>query len=154
MLKAYELVPEAYWQQFRNARKQTNQTHVEFASVQEQMLERWLSSKNVNQEFKQLRQLVLIEQFKTCINAEIKTHLNERNIDNLHDAATTADDYMPSLISRALLVLVGLSSLIRITRIIQTGPIKVNHLTVRVLKKGILSQIPQAREIEIPLVPR
>ena len=73
VLKAYELVPEVYRQRFRSAKKETNQTHVEFAREQEQMLDRWLSSKNVNIEFKQLRQLVLIEQFKDCIHADIKT---------------------------------------------------------------------------------
>ena len=93
VLKAYELVPEAYRQRFRSAKKETNQTHVEFARVQEQMLDRWLSSKNVNNEFKQLRELVLIEQFKGCIHADIKTHLDERDINNLEDAATTADDF-------------------------------------------------------------
>ena len=56
-------------------------------------IDRWLSLNNVNQEFKQLRQLVLIDQFKNCIHAEIKTHLDKRDIDNLQDAATTADDY-------------------------------------------------------------
>ena len=80
VLKAYELVPEAYRQKFRSAKKESNQTHVEFARVQEQMLDRWLSSKNVNEDFKQLRQLVLIEQFKECIHANIKTHLDERDI--------------------------------------------------------------------------
>ena len=93
VLKAYELVPEAYRQKFRSAKKESNQTHVEFARVQEQMFDRWLSSKNVNEDFKQLRQLVLIEQFKECIQANIKTHLDERDINNLEDAATTADDY-------------------------------------------------------------
>ena len=93
VLKAYELVPEAYRQKFRSAKKESNQTHVEFAGVQEQMFDRWLSSKNVNEDFKQLRQLVLIEQFKECIHANIKTHLDERDINNLEDAATTADDY-------------------------------------------------------------
>ena len=92
-LKANELVPEAYRQKFRSAKKESNQTHVEFARVQEQMLDRWLSSKNVNEDFKQLRQLVLIEQFKECIHANIKTHLDERDINYLEDAATTADDY-------------------------------------------------------------
>ena len=82
VLKAYELVPEAYRQKFRSAKKESNQTHVEFARVQEQMLDRWLSSKNVNEDFKQLRQLVLIEQFKECIHANIKTHLDERDINN------------------------------------------------------------------------
>ena len=93
VLKAYELVPEAYRQKFRSAKKESNQTHVEFARVQEQMFDRWLSSKNVNEDFKQLRQLVLIEQFKECVHANIKTHLDERDIHNLEDAATTADDY-------------------------------------------------------------
>ena len=97
VLKAYELVPEAYRQKFRSAKKETNQTHIEFARVQEQMLDRWLSSKNVNEDFKQLRQLVLIEQFKECIHANIKTHLDERDINNLEDAATTADDYALTL---------------------------------------------------------
>ena len=47
----------------------------------------------MNNEFKQLRELVLIEQFKGCIHADIKTHLDERDINNLEDAATTADDF-------------------------------------------------------------
>ena len=61
--------------------------------MQEQMLERWLSSKNVNNEFKQHRQLVLIEQFKECIHADIKTHLDDRDINNLEDVATAAHDF-------------------------------------------------------------
>ena len=39
VLKAYELVPEAYRQQIRSAKKESNQTHVEFARVQEQMFD-------------------------------------------------------------------------------------------------------------------
>ena len=88
VLKAYELVPEAYRQKFRSAKKESNQTHVEFARVQEQMFDRWLSSKNVNEDFKQLRQLVLIEQFEECIHANIKTHLDERVISNLDRLST------------------------------------------------------------------
>ena len=44
MIKAYELVPQAYRQKFRSAKKESNQTHVGFARVQEQMFDRWLSS--------------------------------------------------------------------------------------------------------------
>ena len=35
ILKAYELVPEAYGQKFRNYRKQESQTHVEVAHEKE-----------------------------------------------------------------------------------------------------------------------
>ena len=38
ILKAYELVPEAYRQKFRNCRKENDQTHVEFARSEEQYL--------------------------------------------------------------------------------------------------------------------
>lgn len=31
ILRAYELVPEAYRQRFRNLRKASNQTHIDFA---------------------------------------------------------------------------------------------------------------------------
>ena len=31
VLNAYELVPEAYWQKFRESRTNSNQMHVEFA---------------------------------------------------------------------------------------------------------------------------
>ena len=47
ILKAYELVPEAYRQKFRDCRKEPNQTHVEFARTKEQLFDRWCSSKKV-----------------------------------------------------------------------------------------------------------
>ena len=152
VLKAYELVPEAYLQKFRSAKKESNQTHVEFARVQEQMFDRWLSSKNVNGDFKQLRQLVLIEQFKDCIHANIKTHLDERDINNLEDAATTADDY--ALTHRLSTNSTG-------------GPNKFNQYHKGnlnrpnkdklsqnriVLRKETHSQVPQVREIKVLLV--
>lgn len=93
ILKAYELVPEAYRQKFRNARKTNEQTHVEFAQLKEQMLDRWLTSKEVNKNFDQLRQLMLIEEFKWCIHPDIRTHLNESKVNDLHEASTKADDY-------------------------------------------------------------
>ena len=45
ILKAYELVPEAYRQRFRNARKQDGQTYVEFARDKEALLDRWCTAK-------------------------------------------------------------------------------------------------------------
>ena len=60
ILKAYELVPEAYRQQFRGCRKGEQQTYVEFARSKENLFDRWCSSKDVNQEFPKLRQLMLL----------------------------------------------------------------------------------------------
>ena len=47
ILKAYELVPDAYRQKFRNCKKENEQTHVEYAITKEQLFDRWCSSKKV-----------------------------------------------------------------------------------------------------------
>ncbi|XP_065920260.1 uncharacterized protein [Dysidea avara] len=81
VLRAYELVPEAYRQKFRNSRKNDSQTYVEFARSKETLFDRWCVSKEVQKEFGKLRQLVLMEEFKNCLPTDIKTYLK---IDTLH----------------------------------------------------------------------
>ena len=41
VLRAYELVPEAYRQKFRNSKKGESQTYVEFARTKETLFDRW-----------------------------------------------------------------------------------------------------------------
>ena len=93
ILKAYELVPEAYRQKFRDCRKEPNQTHVEFARTKEQLFDRWCSSKKVGFDHEKLRQLMLVEEFKWCINSDVRAFLNEKEVENLDVAARLADDY-------------------------------------------------------------
>ena len=93
ILKAYELVPEAYRQKFRDCRKEPNQTHVEFARTKEQLFDRWCSSKKVGSDHEKLRQLMLVEEFKWCINSDVRAFLNEKEVKNLDLAARLADDY-------------------------------------------------------------
>jgi len=93
ILKAYELVPEAYRQKFRYSKKLDSQTYVEFAREKENMFNRWCTSKEINTDYEKLRQLILVEEFKRCVPNDIKTHLDEQKIDDLSRAATTADDF-------------------------------------------------------------
>ena len=93
ILKAYELVPEAYRQKFRNCRKEHDQTHVEFARTKEQVFDRWCSSKDVKSDHAKLRQLMLVEEFKRCIHSDVKFFLDEREVETLVVAARLADDY-------------------------------------------------------------
>ena len=72
ILKGYELVPEAYRLKFRNCKKDSNQTHVEFARSKEQLFDRWCCSKKIDQSYDKLRQLVLVEEFKRCIQSDVK----------------------------------------------------------------------------------
>ena len=93
ILKAYELVPEAYRQKFRNCRKEHEQTHVEFARTKEQLFDRWCSSKKIGSDYPKLRQLMLVEEFKRCINSDVKSFLDEKEVETLEKAARLADDY-------------------------------------------------------------
>ena len=93
ILKAYELVPEAYRQKFRNCKKENEQTHVEFARIKEELFDRWCSSKKIGSNHEKLRQLMLVEEFKRCINSDIKSFLDEKQVETLEAAARLADDY-------------------------------------------------------------
>ena len=94
ILKAYELVPEAYRQKFRNYRKQESQTHVEFAHEKEVYFDRWCNSREVGTDFEKLRQVILTEEFKRCVPDDIETYLDEQKVENLAKAAAYADDYV------------------------------------------------------------
>ena len=93
ILKGYELVPEAYRQKSRNCKKDSNQTNVEFARNKEQLFDRWCCFKKIDQNYDKLRQFMLLEEFKRCIQSDVKTFLDEKQVETLQEAARLADDY-------------------------------------------------------------
>ena len=97
VLKAYELVPEAYRQKFRNLkRKPSNQTYVEFARDKMNLYDRWLQAMNVNGDFTKLREVMLMEEFKECVPNEVKTYLSDRNVKKIEEASVMSDDFVLS----------------------------------------------------------
>uniref|UniRef100_A0A671UNG2 SCAN box domain-containing protein n=1 Tax=Sparus aurata TaxID=8175 RepID=A0A671UNG2_SPAAU len=92
ILKAYELVPEAYRQHFRSWRKSDKQSHVEFAKDLTKHFNRWCSALEVTT-FKDLCDLMIQEQFKESIPPEVATHIAERGVKTASEAATLADEY-------------------------------------------------------------
>ena len=93
VLRGYQLNPEAYRQKFQNCQRDNSQTFVEFARVKEQLFDRWCHSKKVNKDFEKLRQLILIEEFKRRIPFHMKTFIDEKQVENLQQAADLADEY-------------------------------------------------------------
>ena len=93
VLRGYQLNPEAYHQKFRNCQRVNSQTFVEFARVKERLFDPWCHSKKVNKDFEKLRQLILIEEFKRCIPFHMKTFIDEKQVENLQQAADLADEY-------------------------------------------------------------
>ena len=88
-MQSYELVSEAYRQKIRKWEKRNDQTCVEFSRTKEQLFDKLCNSTKVNGDFDNLRQLVLLEDFKNCINSDIRTHINEQNAPTLDAAART-----------------------------------------------------------------
>ena len=93
ILKAYELVPEAYRQKFRNHKKDDKHIIVEFENQIEVYFDRWCCAKKVDSDYEKIRQIVLFELFKRCVHDDSKTYLGEENIETLHEMAILADDY-------------------------------------------------------------
>lgn len=59
----------------------------------EQLFDRWCYSTQIDDDYQNLRGLLLIEEFKSCIPDGIKTHLDKYKVYNLEHAARMTDDY-------------------------------------------------------------
>lgn len=93
ILKAYELVPEAYRQKFRSFKKNPTQTYVEFAREKGSLFDRWCASSEVTN-LSSLREMVLLEEFKNCLPECVVVHLNEQKVNSLSSAAVLVDEYV------------------------------------------------------------
>ncbi len=93
VLQAYELVPEAYRQKFRNSEKTANQTYVEFAREKSVLFDKWCQACNIVS-LSDLRELILLEEFKKCLPDRIVIYLNEQKVASLTNAAVLADEFI------------------------------------------------------------
>lgn len=93
VLRAYELVPEAYRQRFRACSKAAKQTFVEFAREKRALFEKWCASTKITT-LEGLQELILLEDFKSCLPESIVVHLNEQRVFKLSDAAIHADEFV------------------------------------------------------------
>ncbi|CAL9695805.1 unnamed protein product [Knipowitschia caucasica] len=92
ILRSYQLVPEAYRQRFRGLQKAPNQTYVEFAREKHTLFEKWCTSSQVNS-FCDLRELILLEEFKDNLAERVVMYLSEQKVTTLQEAAVLADEF-------------------------------------------------------------
>ena len=88
MLKAYELVPEAYRQWLRHDKH----TYIESARELSTLFGKWRLASEVHT-FEQLSELLLFELFHDTLHERTATYLSERNVKTLAEAAAIADGY-------------------------------------------------------------
>ena len=94
ILKANELVPEAYQQHFRSSKKKEAQTFMEFARDKEVQFDKWCTALDVAKDYNKLHQIIRLEEFKSRLPPHLKTYLDERKVNKLNDAAVLASDYL------------------------------------------------------------
>lgn len=92
VLRVYELVPVAYRQKCRDYVKSAKETFVEFAKEKSNLVDKRCSSKVST--FEQLRELILVEDFKNCLPENIVVHLNETKVTKLTHAAVITDEFV------------------------------------------------------------
>ncbi|XP_059405759.1 uncharacterized protein LOC132140794 [Carassius carassius] len=92
VLRAYELVPEAYRQKFRSWEKKDSQTHVEFVHDISVYFSRWCTASDVKT-LDDLKDLMLLEQFKNSVSQRVATYISEKKTDTAYEAAIMADDF-------------------------------------------------------------
>ncbi|KAF7221269.1 putative LOC107384440-like protein, partial [Nothobranchius furzeri] len=93
VLHAYELVPEAYRQKFRSLRKRDgSQTFMEFSSEKSLLFDKWVLASKVTT-ISELKELILLEEFKRCLPERIVLYLNEQKVTTLSAAAILADEF-------------------------------------------------------------
>lgn len=84
------LVPEAYRQRFRNSEKTANQTYVEFVRDKSVLFDKWCQAFNVKS-VAEMRELILLEEYKKCLPERIVVYLNEQKVALVTKAAVLAD---------------------------------------------------------------
>ncbi len=101
VLRAYELVPEAYRQKCRSWKKTDSQTHVEFVHDISVYFNRWCTASDVKT-LDDLKELMLLEQLKSSVSQCVATYISERKPHTAYEAAVMADEF--SLIHKASFV--------------------------------------------------
>ena len=93
VLKAFELVPEAYRLKFRTWEKTGRQTSMEFVRDLTLYFNRWCSSLTVNT-YESLCDLIVLEQFKNSLPVHIASYLSEHKVKTAAEAAALVDEYV------------------------------------------------------------
>ena len=92
ILAAYSITVEGYRQAFRRMNKSSNITYNEFASDKLRAFDKWIKVAEVDS-FDQLRNLVLLEEFKRKIPNNVMLHIEDKHETDLVKAARLADVY-------------------------------------------------------------
>lgn len=80
-------------QKFRSHFKAEKCTYLEFAREEENLFDHWCTSVKVTTK-EQLRELIILEEFKSCVPNAVAMHLNEHKGSKMSNAALMAEEFV------------------------------------------------------------
>ena len=78
---------------FWNFIKDDKETYVELANWTEMYYDRFRGSNKADPNYEKIKQIVLIQRFKLFVDDDLKTYLDQQDVETLHEIAMLADDY-------------------------------------------------------------
>ena len=90
ILRAYNVTPDSYRQQFRNHKKRFDQTFTEFVQKLKRLFKKWLDATETKT-FDELINLLVLEQFKSTLPFFILRHIEKQREGKVVEAADLAD---------------------------------------------------------------
>ncbi|XP_076032470.1 uncharacterized protein LOC143020191 [Oratosquilla oratoria] len=78
ILQAYQLVPEAYRQQFKKCRKSNQETYVEYFRRKLRLFTWWVESEEAHVDLEKLQELILMEDIRNNIPPDVRANLDQR----------------------------------------------------------------------------
>lgn len=93
VLRAHALVPDAYRCKFRELKKSSDVSHLEFARLTREAFTRWLRATETHS-FEDLVELLLLEKFVTTVSQDVGVHVVEREVHTIEEAARLADKFI------------------------------------------------------------
>jgi len=94
LLTAYAVVPEVYRKHFRASSKNQSETNSEFAFRLTTQFKRWAESEKAHEDVAKLRELILMEQFKTHLDPSMGGWLIDQKLQTLSELSRLADQYV------------------------------------------------------------
>ena len=93
VLNVYKKVPEAYRQEFRDYRRASKQSYVEFIRQKQLLSRKWVESELLIFDYESLLELFILEDVKNNMPLRIRAHIEERGLRQLTEIGPAADHY-------------------------------------------------------------
>ena len=94
LLKRFQLTADGFHNKFFSAKPEAGETGHQYAARLENYFDRWIALSGINQSFKELKDILLREQYMDSCHRDLTLFLKERQPKSMSDTTNLADQYL------------------------------------------------------------